>query len=79
MFAFHPIATEQRTRFFVGFVPTADMPITLDYAASKCIEHAVAGKLDDDAYGPQRSWATRHAGEEGCQLRWLGEIEGQLQ
>ena len=25
MSAFHPIATEQRTQFYVGFVPKADM------------------------------------------------------
>ena len=26
MSAFHPIATEQQTQFYVGFVPIGDMP-----------------------------------------------------
>ena len=38
MSAFHPIATEQRTRFYVGFVPLSDIPFLIGLHAIEELE-----------------------------------------
>jgi hypothetical protein len=39
MSAFHPIATEQRTQFYVGFVPEADIGAPLGILMISAGEH----------------------------------------